>query len=160
MSIHLRDAQESDRDTIRDVTLEAFADYASAPFWEEYRSYILSMLLDIQPAEQIVAEQDGRIVGAVLLYPTGATECPEIHLLAVASAARGQGIGVALVQECIRRSSQAGAPALTLFTSDIMATATRLYLRMGFVRVSEFDFQATPDVIAKFYRLPLNIPVS
>lgn len=166
--LHIRDAHDSDRDAIRDVTLSAFQEYAARmpAHWQDYRQGILSRLADVKPAEQIVAEQDGAIVGAVLLYPAGTVfdrppvtlAWPEARLLAVAPAGRGQGIGAALMRECVRRARQSGAAALTLHTTNMMHVATRMYERMGFVRAPELDFHPSKDLTVKGYRLNLHDP--
>jgi GNAT superfamily N-acetyltransferase len=168
-SLHIRDARDSDRDVIRDVTLSAYEEYAALmpQHWEDYRRDVLATLTDVRPAEQIVAEQDGAIVGTVLLYPAGAvldrpdgtlvsTDWPEVRLLAVAPAARGQGVATALMQECVRRARRSRAAALTLHTTDMMQVAMRMYEHMGFVRAPELDFRPAEDVIVKGYRLNLN----
>ncbi len=168
-SLHIRDARDRDRDAIRDVTLSAYEEYAALmpQHWEDYRRNVLATLADVKPAEQIVVEQDGSIVGTVLLYPAGAVlgrpdgtpvsiDWPEVRLLAVAPAARGQGVGTALMQECVRRARRSGAAALTLHTTDMMWVAMRMYDHMGFVRTPELDFRPAEDVIVKGYRLNLN----
>jgi GNAT superfamily N-acetyltransferase len=168
-SLHLRDAHPGDLDAIRDVTLSAYQEYAALmpSHWENYRQHILATLADVKPAEQIVAERDGDVVGTVLLYPAGTVfstpdgasvtlEWPEVRLLAVAPAARGQGIGAALMHECIRRARQSGAAILTLHTTDIMQVAMRMYERMGFVRTPELDFHVDTDLTVKGYRLNLD----
>jgi len=71
----------------------------------------------------------------VLGYAVCWTIAGESHLLniAVHPARRGEGIGRALLSECIRRSAQAGA---TLFFLEVQAgneAAQRLYRSMGFV---------------------------
>ena len=167
--LHIRDAREGDRDAIRDVTLSAFQEYAARmpAHWEEYRQGILSRLADVKPAEQIVAERDGVLVGAVLLFPAGAVfstpnrspitlAWPEARLLAVAPAARGQGVGTALMRECVRRARRSGAAALTLHTSDVMQAALRMYERMGFVRAPELDIHPAKDLTIRGYRLNLD----
>lgn len=118
------------------------------------------------PAQQIVAEYAGEIVGSVLLYPPAAsaygaasgesTAIPEMRLLAVNPAMRGHGIGTALTRECVQRAQLAGAPALGLHTADMMQTAMQMYERMGFVRAPEFDFHPTENVVIKGYRLNLG----
>lgn len=167
--LQLRDARESDRDAIREVTLSAYWEYAPQMpvHWEGYRKSILATLADVKPAEQIVAERAGTAVGSILLYPAGTRFAsadrpsdpflwPEMRLLAVAPAARGQGVGAALVRECIRRARRSGAEALTLHTSDVMQTAMRLYERIGFVRDLALDIHPAPDLLIKGYRLPLH----
>ena len=154
--LKIRDACPSDQDTIRKLTLAAYREYtAKIPaHWEDYRQNIVNTLADATSAEQIVAEQNGRILGSVLLYAAeeirvsesnGASlEWPEIRLLAVAPSQRGQGIGAALVQECVERARAAGATALTLHTTDLMQTAMRLYERMGFVAFQSWTFIPLP----------------
>ena len=165
----IRAARDSDRAAIREVTLSAYQEYASRmpDHWEEYRQNILATLAEVKPAEQIVAEQDGAVVGTVLLYPAGTVMTPrsevsvtlawpEVRLLAVAPTARGQGIGAALMRECIQRARQAGAASLTLHTTDMMKVAMGMYERMGFVHAPDLDFQPAPGTTIKGYRLDLN----
>src|SRR5258707_3114955 len=163
---HMRDARAEDQAAIREVTLAAYQEYAAVMppgAWERYRDSFLETLADVKPAGQIVAEQGGTIVGTVLLYPAGMAVTPPggatftlpspgIRLLAVAPAARGQGIGAALVRECMRRARQAGAGAVTLHTTDMMQVAMGLYERMGFVRTTELDFEPLPGFKIKGYR--------
>ncbi len=168
-NFHIRDARLDERDAIREVTLTAYEQYAISmprPQWEAYRDNIGETLANVSPAEQIVAEQASQIVGAVLLYPNEIVvdlademsihvPSPEIRLLAVAPNARGQGVGKALVYECIRRARNAGATAITLHTTDIMQTAMRLYEYIGFRRDPEADWIPAPDLVVKGYRMDL-----
>jgi predicted N-acetyltransferase YhbS len=166
--LKIRDARRADRDAARKITLSAFQQYAAVmppPRWEGYRENILATLTDVAPARQIVAEKEGIIVGSVLLYPPGAAfstpdegllACPEVRLLAVAPEARGQGIGTALMKECIRRVRLLGAVCLNLHTTDMMQVAMRMYERMGFVRAPELDFYPDPSVTVKAYRFELH----
>ncbi len=167
--LHIRDAQDGDRDAIQTVTLAAYQEYAPlmVELWEGYRQSILATLADVAPAEQIVAERGNGIVGTVLLYPAGTAltipdgtqvrlAWPEVRLLAVAPTARGQGIGTALVRECLRRARQSGAAALTLHTTDLMQAAMQLYERMGFVRAPDLDFHPIPEMTIKGYRFNLE----
>jgi len=170
MTIHIRNAGARDRDAIRDVTLAAYEEYAAVvpePFWIAYRRRLLETLDDDGPAERIVAERQGAIVGSVLLFPSDANaygrsapggECPEVRLLAVRPDARGQGVGLALMEECMHRARRVGAQALGLHTMDFMVTAVRMYTRMGFVRMPPLDFSPAPGVLVKGYRLDLMTP--
>ena len=171
--LQMRDARPNDRDAIEAVTLSAYQEYAALmpARWEGYRQNILATLADVQPAAQIVADQESHIVGTVLLYPAETVIAnpgsvpvtltwPEVRLLAVTPTARGQGVGAALMQECVRRARQSGARVLTLHTADIMQAAMRLYARMGFQRAPDLDFQPAPGVTIKRYRLSLEETVS
>jgi len=166
----IRDARPEDRDAIRAVTLAAYEEYAAqmpADHWEAYRWNILATLEQVAPAEQLVAERDGAVVGTVLLYPPRslsptqdevslATPWPEVRLLAVAPAGRGGGVGAALMEECVRRARRSGTTALGLHTTDMMQAAMRMYARMGFVRAPELDFHPLPGLTIKGYRLDLS----
>jgi predicted N-acetyltransferase YhbS len=167
--LHIRDARAHDHEAIREVTLSAYQEYAvfMQVHWENYPRDILATLANVEPAEQIVAEQDDSIVGTVLLYPAGTVltapngasvtlTWPEIRLLAVAPARRGHGIGAALVRECMQRARQSGAAAVTLHTSDMMQVAMSMYERMGFVRALELDFHPAPGITIKGYRYPFD----
>lgn len=166
--LHIRDAHADERDAIRELTLAAYSEFATkmAPSaWNGLHRAVLNALATDQPVERIVAEQDGRLVGSVLLFPPtrqaydGALaqiDWPELRLLAVAPTARGQGVGAALMQECIRRTRSAGATALGLHTSESMEVAIGMYERMGFVRAPEYDFHPEGAELVKGYRLRLT----
>ena len=166
----VRGAGPGDRDAIQAVTLAAYQEYAATigAHWEGYRQNIIATLAAAAPGTQIVALDDDRVVGAVLLYPAGASiekpggttvtlTWPEVRLLAVAPSARGRGVGAALMNECIQRARSAGATALTLHTTDLMQAAMRLYERLGFERAQELDLEPAPGIIAKGYRLDLPL---
>lgn len=165
--LHIRNAQDNEREAIRNVILAAYAEYAKAmpgALFEAYRRQMLATLDEEGSVERLVAESDGLIVGCVLLYPPQAsvysglpmtTSWPEVRLLAVVPEARGQGVGSALMDECERRARRAGAAVLGLHTMDIMQEAMRLYEHRGFTRAPELDFQPAKGVVVKGYRLNL-----
>lgn len=165
--LRIRDARDDERNALRNVTLAAFKEYATImlqPLWVRYRQQILATLDAAGPAERIVAERHGAMVGSVLLYRPGAhtygstaggVDEPEVRLLAVVPAARGKGVGLALMTECARRARCAGATTLGLHTMDMMQAAMRMYERMGFVRAPDLDFSPAEGVLVKAYRLDL-----
>jgi predicted N-acetyltransferase YhbS len=165
--LRIRDARPGDRELILEVTLSAYREYATlmGPHWEDYQQNILATLADPKPAEQIVAEKEGAVVGSVLLFPadtlfshreslSAPLEWPEVRLLAVTPQARKQGIGAALIHECIKRATRSKAAFLSLHTSDMMQVAQRMYKRIGFVRAPELDFHFDQTTV-KGYRLKL-----
>jgi len=166
-ALRIRDAQGNDGGAVEALTLSAYQEYAPLmpSLWNAYRDNIVTTLAAPEPATQIVAEQGSRIVGTVLLYPAatdsdGGTPFPrpypEVRLLAVAPAARGKGIGEALMRECIKRARRSGATTLALHTTDLMRAAMRLYTRMGFRREPALDFRPRPEVTIKGYVLDLK----
>jgi GNAT superfamily N-acetyltransferase len=163
----IRDARESERDAIRDLTQRVYAEYATvmAPdSWAGLAAAVESALASTDPMERIVAVDEGSLIGSVLLFPpsaraygdlTGAANNPEFRLLAVAPEARGRGIGRALVDECVRRARRSGATALGLHTSRSMVAAIELYRQMGFVRAPELDFQPAGSELVEGYQFEL-----
>jgi GNAT superfamily N-acetyltransferase len=166
-TLNIRDARADERPAIRALTLAAYAEFSTimAPTaWAGLRQALLSGLESEGAVERIVAEQDGALLGSVMLYSPDANAYgdalagagwPELRLLAVAPAARGHGLGTALVEECIRRARRAGASALGLHTSESLRAAIRMYERMGFVRAPEGDFQPSGAELVMAYRLTL-----
>lgn len=159
----IRDVTDADRDAVIAVTIGAYEQYAAVmqpAHWADYRASIVETLRDSGGAACILATRDGMVVGSILFYaPRSAEEADSaaaeaaIRLLAVAPAARGQGIGLALVEECVRRAKDSGASALVLHTTDMMAVAKRMYERIGFERDSSMDFSPHEGVLVQGYRL-------
>ena len=166
--IHIRDASTHERDIMRQITLAAYEEYEAVlppSFWTQYRQHLLETLDEGGSVERIVAEQDGVIGGSVLLYPEALTayrgiqlrlHVPEVRFLAVLPSMRGQGIGKALMDECMRRAQRIGAKALGLHTMEIMGVAVHMYEHMGFVRAPELDFSPVEGMLVIGYRHALD----
>lgn len=163
----VRDARPADGEAVRALTAAAYAEYAAAmepAAWAGLAAAVSRALASPTPAQQIVAERAGAVIGSVLLYPpavdaygglAGSVPWPEVRLLAVSPTARGLGVGQRLMDECARRARAAGAADLGLHTSRSMRSAMRLYERMGFVRAPEHDFQPPGAERVEAYRLAL-----
>ena len=120
----------------------------------------------INESELILAEFDGQLVGTVTFYLNAGNSSMQwlpkgwagVRLLAVHPAYRRRGIGLALMEECVRRCRNKGISTIGLHTTEMMEVARRMYERMGFVRVSEYDFYPRPTVVVMAYRLDLETP--
>ncbi|WNS40874.1 GNAT family N-acetyltransferase [Paenibacillus sp. MMS20-IR301] len=164
----IRDATDADREAIASVLLEAYSEYSAVlpeAYWTEYRDSILDSVHGDTPAARIVAELDEVIVGSVLLFTSSAAAygrpemgivTPIIRLLAVSPGARGRGAALLLIREAAARSLALGASSLNLHTSDMMASAIRLYERLGFQRAYETDIH-NGSTLVKGYRLELSV---
>lgn len=168
VQIQIRDANAGEQEAIHTLTMAAYEQYATLmqpSFWAAYRQALLDALAGTGQVERIVAEQAGKIVGSVQLYPPTMSAYqgsvmtdvagPEVRLLAVDPAIRGRGIGKALMLECIKRAKNSGYSVLGLHTMNAMQAAMQMYERMGFVRVPELDFRPMEHVIVEGYRLDL-----
>ena len=138
----IRDYVETDGAAVNAVALAAFAQYAgNYDDWPTFSAGIGRMADLAGDGDLFVAERAGRIAGAVVhvgpgrprsaIYPD---DWSVIRMLVVDPAARGGGIGRALVAATLDRARRVEAPAVGLHTSPIMATALRLYESIGFVR--------------------------
>ena len=166
--VTIRDARPDELDAIAELTLKAYAEYATImdpAAWAGLDAALRAALSTTAHVQRIVAEYDGKLLGSVMLYPPQsraysftdtAAASPELRLLAIAPEARGKGVGRSLVEECIRRARAQGAPELGLHTSRSMAGAMRLYRDMGFIRAPERDFQPPGTELVEGYRLPLR----
>ncbi len=85
-----------------------------------------------------VAEQDGRVVGAVGLEGYGPDAL--LRSAVVDPAARGSGIGVALVERVVEHARQRGILAIYLLTT----TAEHYFPRFGFHRIGR---EAVPEAV-------------
>ena len=167
-AIVVRPARPEEHEHIARLTLDAYQQYASlmAPSaWSALEQAVHASLANDTGVTRLVAEHDGAIVGSAALYAPDSeaygslaspATWPEVRLVAVAPSARGRGIARALVEECIRRARVAGAAVLGLHTSRSMHAAVRLYLRMGFVRDPEHDFQPPGAELVEGYLLRLD----
>ncbi len=87
-----------------------------------------------------IATLDGRRAGSVFLMP-GDPGAGRLRLLLVEPWARGFGVGARLVSACIDAAREAGCGTLTLWTTDILTAARRLYERAGFRLVESERFR-------------------
>jgi ribosomal protein S18 acetylase RimI-like enzyme len=163
-SLVIRNAHSEELDQVALLLKEAYTEYERFMPREIFQSY-LEDIMDVRSrlpqSELLVAELDGRLAGTVTLYlhSSESRVWPEgwasVRLLGVLPAYRHQGIGRALMDECIRRSKKEGIRILGLHTTEAMATAKKMYERMGFARVPEFDFHPRPGVVVMAYRLDI-----
>jgi N-acetylglutamate synthase len=91
---------------------------------EEIAAYLLR-----NPGLSRVAEENGKIVGAVLCGHDGHRGL--IYHLAVASSHHGKGIGKVLVQECLTRLRATGIVRALILVSGDNPDAHSFWLRVG-----------------------------
>jgi GNAT superfamily N-acetyltransferase len=167
----IRPARPDEYDEIGELMVRVYL----AERYTRAGSHYLPILRDsaarAEKAELMVAVDSGdgpadRILGTVTYAGYGSpyaehTDSPEgaaFRMLVVDPAARGRGVGEALVNWCVERARAAGVRTLRLSTQTGMAAAGRLYLRLGFVRTPERDWSPEPDVDLITYKLELTPP--
>ncbi|MEU1475743.1 GNAT family N-acetyltransferase [Streptomyces sp. NPDC001668] len=166
MDILIRPADPTDYELLGDITARAYLNDGLLAFGDEddwYLEELKNVAKRAESAEVLVAAADDRILGGVTYVPDGGPMSEiarpgeaEIRMLAVSHAARGRGVGQALVQACVDRAAAAGSD-IVLCTQPTMHTAHRIYERLGFTRVPERDWHPIPgdDFTLLTYKLTL-----
>ncbi|MCS0582840.1 GNAT family N-acetyltransferase [Massilia pinisoli] len=158
--VAIRTYADTDRAAVNAVALAAFAQYADDyDDWPSFGTGIGRMADLAAVGDLLVAEREGAVIGAIVHVGPGRPrsaifpgDWSVIRMLVVDPAARGAGVGRALVAATLERAARAGAPAVGLHTSPIMATALRLYEGIGFRR--EHDLPPIRGVPYARYMLP------
>jgi GNAT superfamily N-acetyltransferase len=135
--------------------------YVSDGYLAEGDGYVIELVdtpRRAREAEIWVAVDDGRVLGSVTFAPVGSAyreigrdDEGEFRMLAVSPAARGRGIGRALVERCVQRSRELGYAGVRMSSMDVMTSAHRIYERLGFTRVPEDDWSPEPGVALLAY---------
>jgi DNA-binding MarR family transcriptional regulator/GNAT superfamily N-acetyltransferase len=111
-----------------------------------------------------IAERDGQRIGSVFLVQardddTQAIEpgTAQLRMLLVEPAARGLGLGAALVNECERFARQAGYQRIRLWTNSLLLAARGIYLKAGYRLVaSEAHHSFGHDLVGETWELDLG----
>jgi DNA-binding MarR family transcriptional regulator/N-acetylglutamate synthase-like GNAT family acetyltransferase len=94
---------------------------------------VAAFLRNYDPARERcwIAERAGRKVGCVFLVKQSA-RVAQLRLLLVEPEARGLGIGLRLVEECVRLAQETGYRSIMLWTHSNLDAARHIYDRAGF----------------------------
>jgi ribosomal protein S18 acetylase RimI-like enzyme len=164
--MRIRRARSQDLATIGELTVAAYAEFA-ADDTEDYVHHLRDAATRHREAELWVATADDseEILGTVTITPAGSPWREvardgegEFRMLAVAPAARGAGVGGALLGVVVDRFRGEGASAVVMSTLPRMRAAQRVYERAGFVREPSRDWSPLPGVDLIAYRLDLGSP--
>lgn len=94
----------------------------------------LSAVFAADKSIYFVAEENGMIMGGAGIYPTAnlPEDTCELVKLYLAPAARGEGIGKLLMQQCFTAAKELGYKKIYLETMPELNIAVPLYEKMGF----------------------------
>lgn len=136
--------------------------YAEEYGWDEtYEALVAEILaafvknFDAHRERAWIAEVDGAISGSVFLVKQS-DAIAKLRLLYVEPAARGQGLGKRLVEECIAFARGTGYRTLTLWTNDVLSAARHIYEQAGFRLVSQGRHKSFgKDLVGQTWELAL-----
>ncbi len=163
MAFTIREALPAEYDAIGELTVEAYRQVGEND--ETYYPELRDVADRAARVPVLVAVEDatGTVLGAVTFVPGPGPfhegefgDAASLRMLAVAQAARGRGVGQALVEACIERARASGRESLSLHTRPFMTAAHRLYERLGFERVRDQDWEFEPGEWLHAYRLALR----
>jgi GNAT superfamily N-acetyltransferase len=161
----IRPAAPDELAAVGDLTVDAYAAEGYLDYADDYADELRDAARRAELATLLVAvdERSGAVVGTATFFLAGTPYAEvsrpgeaEFRMLAVAKEARGQGVAAALVQSCIERARAAGSSALALCSLKEMTPAHRIYLRMGFVRAPDRDWDPLPGLTLVAFVLPLQ----
>lgn len=137
-NIQIRRATRRDASTIAEVLHTAFVEYEHCYTQEAFAATTPSaehLCERIEEGPIWVALQGEHLVGTVSVVPEG--QACYLRSMAILPAARGQRIGVCLLEQVEQFAREQGADRLYLRTTPFLERAIRLYERCGFQRSEE-----------------------
>lgn len=169
MTLLIRLAEPADFEAVGELTVAA---YVGDGFVHAEDSYVANLRdcerrareaqLWVAASQSDGQQPDGQVLGTVTYCPAGSpwrelgtSEDGEFRVLAVSPAARGRGVGAALVEHCLALARACGHTRMVLSTLPDQRGAHRIYERLGFTRDPDSDWSPKPGTLLWAYRMPL-----
>lgn len=124
--IHVRDYTASDYPYLKTL-LESSNMYD--PTWDSEAN--LASIIETTPASIQIAQQDGQIVGVVIIDNHG-DKVKFFYRLAVSEQHRGSGVGSALLQKAEAIAQEMGAQEIAVFVDSENTIIQRFYTMKGY----------------------------
>ncbi len=102
-----------------------------------------------------IAELNGRNVGSAVIVRED-HETAKLRLVIVDPAARGYGIGLKLVEECINSARRFGYSHMSLWTNKNLTAAINIYKKLGFSLIEEEPHHSFgKDLVGQYWKRAL-----
>jgi len=141
--VSIRTATEADLPRLIELMAQLHPDEPEVedPSRVEHYARVLARMTS-QGQSVLVAEDDGRIAGALVLaiienITHKGTPYAIIENMIVDEAARGRRLGAALIEQAIAEARRAGCYKVSLTSNKRRTEAHRFYKRLGFVQTHE-----------------------
>ncbi|AKU18859.1 GNAT family N-acetyltransferase [Luteipulveratus mongoliensis] len=157
-------ADEETLDRAGQIAGESYVDGGHIAADAAYVTHLTDATVRARDAELWVAQdpESEAVLGSVAFVAPGSRLAElakeregEFRMLTVDAAARGRGVGEALVRHCLARARELDLAALVLSTQPSMRSAHRIYERLGFTRTPARDWSPVAGVHLLTYRLEL-----
>jgi ribosomal protein S18 acetylase RimI-like enzyme len=151
LSFEIRQAAAEEFPALADLCVAAYAPFVAGD--HVYIAELRDVARRAADAELLVAADDGRVLGTVTFVPDGGPlgeiagpDEAEFRMLAVDPAARGRGVGTALLAHVVDAGRDHGRAGVVCSSLPQMRAAHRIYERSGFRRAPERDWSPVPGV--------------
>ncbi len=119
---------------VRDTLTEFGAAKPGTAYYDEATDHLYELFSQTPRSAYFVAEVNGEVLGGGGIFPTQGLPADTVELvkLYLLPAARGRGVGKALIMQCLEAARAHGYARLYLETTDELTQAIPLYERLGF----------------------------
>ena len=153
VDVQITEAGRRELDEVRRVLAEANEGYRAVldpAAFDPYLEMVLDLDARLDVAEVLVLRAEHQMLATVTYFPDARLEgwgfaegVAGIRSMGVVPSARGRGLALRLLDDCVARARRAGAEAIGLHTAAWLPDAIRLYERYGFVRDPQLDMRAS-----------------
>lgn len=159
--VELRLAEPGDYEAIGEITVQAYAHDGYLREGDDYAVQLRDAASRARDGELWVAvdSESRRLLGTVTFCPAGSPyrelasdDDGEFRMLAVAPAARGEGVGRLLAEHCLQRSRDLGFGGVVICSLPAMTRAHALYVSQGFARDVTLDWEPVEGVVLWGFR--------
>jgi len=124
---------------VRDTLAEFGAAKPGTAYYDETTVHLYDLFSQTPHSAYFVAELNGKVLGGGGIFPTENLPADTVELvkLYLLPAARGRGVGKALITHCFEAARTNGYARVYLETTDELTQAIPLYERLGFTYLPE-----------------------
>jgi putative acetyltransferase len=124
---------------VRDTLAEFGAAKPGTAYYDEATDHLYELFSQTPRSAYFVAEVNGEVLGGGGIFPTQGLPADTVELvkLYLLPAARGRGVGKALITHCFEAAHTNGYARVYLETTDELTQAIPLYERLGFTYLPE-----------------------
>ena len=140
--IEIRFIQPTDNQEMANIlrrSLEEFnLDIPGTAYFDESTDRLYETF-QLENSAYFVAEENGKLLGGVGIYPTEGLPLDTVELVKmyISSSSRGKGVGKLLMNKCIEQAKNLGYKNIYLETLPELSTAVLTYKKLGFISLDK-----------------------